>query len=111
MGVLETGLSALEGVGVRRVAMEMGQAPGDWQQESGSHCLDPVPKWSLSVFPGWGRGWSLTGRDSLPLGFCLSLYSSLYFSVSVFLSPLPISLCLLHIFSLCIFLCLYLCLC
>ena len=56
MGVLRIGPSALEGVGVRRVAMEMGQAPGDWQQESGSHCLDPVPERSLSVFLGWGWG-------------------------------------------------------
>jgi len=95
--------SALEGVGVRRVATEMGQAWGDWQQESGTHRLDPAPEWSLSVFLGrWGG--SLTGRDSLPLGFCLSLYVSLYFSVSV-CPPVPpphLSVCLFHGFSLCV---------
>lgn len=82
--------------------MEMGQAPGDWQQESGSHRLDPVPKWSLSVFPGWGRGWSLTGRDSLPLGFCC-LSISLSISLSLSSCPPSPSLCVCFTSSLSVY--------
>ena len=77
MGVLRIGPSALEGVGVRRVAMEMGQASGDWQQESGSHCLDPVPERSLSVFLGWGWGSHWERQPSsglLPVSLYLFLF-------------------------------------
>ena len=76
--------SALEGVGVRRVATEMGQAWGDWQQESGSHRLDPVPEWSLSVFLGrWGRFSHWERQPSsrlLPVSLCLSLFLCLCLS-------------------------------
>lgn len=109
MGVLRIGPSALEGVGVRRVAMEMGQAPGDWQQESGSHCLDPVPERSLSVFLGWGWGSHWERQPSSGL-LPVSLYLFLFLCLCLPVHPPHLSMCLFHTFSFCISLFLYLCL-
>lgn len=91
----------------------MGQAWGDWQQESGSHRLDPVPEWSLSVFLGRWGGLSLGETAFLWASACLFMPLSISPSLSVFLSPLPISLCVCFTASLSVYLSvsLYLCLC
>lgn len=81
-------------------------AAGKWFPSPGP-CAEVVSE----CVPGVGAGVEPHWERQPSSGLLLSLYISLYFSVSVFLSPLPISLCLFHIFSLCIFLCLYLCLC